>query len=343
MTRTTNYDSAVAAQRRPGPEHRDGTLDLRELVRLATLAASSHNTQPWRFRLEGRSITILPDLSRRCLVVDPDDGHLYKSLGCAAENLVHAAAAQGHAAHVSFDQAENAVRIILEPSSAVRPGALFQAITKRQCTKLPYDGRAIPADERTALEEAGRGDGGRVMLIDDPRTREAIVDSVRQGDVTQLSDPAFRRELIHWLRFNDAAAIRTGDGLAGRTVGQPALPDWLAKLIIGFVLTGRGQADTDERNIRSSPLIAVFASRRDDPEGWIETGRAYERFALQATALGIRNAFINQPIEVRKLRPQLDGLLGLTGETALLMVRVGYGPEAQFSLRRAVEDVIIEG
>lgn len=36
-----------------------------DLVRQATLAASSHNTQPWKFRLLADGIDILPDFSRR--------------------------------------------------------------------------------------------------------------------------------------------------------------------------------------------------------------------------------------------------------------------------------------
>lgn len=55
-----------------------------DLVRHAILAASSHNTQPWKFRLERGAISILPDLSRCCPAVDPDDHPLYASLGCAA-------------------------------------------------------------------------------------------------------------------------------------------------------------------------------------------------------------------------------------------------------------------
>jgi hypothetical protein len=42
-------------------------------------------------------------------VVDPDDAHLYKSLGCAAENLVEAAVAQGLATDARFDNERNAV------------------------------------------------------------------------------------------------------------------------------------------------------------------------------------------------------------------------------------------
>ncbi|MDV7398242.1 hypothetical protein RZS08_42960, partial [Arthrospira platensis SPKY1] len=48
------------------------SLTMRELVRYATLAPSSHNTQCWKFRLGEQSVSILPDFQRRCPVVDPD-------------------------------------------------------------------------------------------------------------------------------------------------------------------------------------------------------------------------------------------------------------------------------
>ncbi|WP_219339633.1 hypothetical protein [Luteimonas salinisoli] len=69
--------------------------DALDLVRYATLAANSHNTQPWRFRVGAQAIDILPDPSRATPAVDPDDHHLFVSLGCAAENLAIAAAATG--------------------------------------------------------------------------------------------------------------------------------------------------------------------------------------------------------------------------------------------------------
>ncbi|MBS9402255.1 hypothetical protein KG088_01260 [Halomonas sp. TRM85114] len=51
------------------------------LIRYATLTPSGHNTQCWRFRVEEGAISILPDLTRRTPVVDPDDHHLHVSLG----------------------------------------------------------------------------------------------------------------------------------------------------------------------------------------------------------------------------------------------------------------------
>lgn len=56
---------AITAQRDPGhePESQRAAPDYVALVRAATLAASSHNTQPWTFRRDAGGVIILPDLS----------------------------------------------------------------------------------------------------------------------------------------------------------------------------------------------------------------------------------------------------------------------------------------
>lgn len=341
MASTDDYNKAASDGRRPSIAQAGGVLDTRELIRYATLAASSHNTQPWRFRIRQDSITILPDLSRRCPAVDPDDSHLFKSLGCAAENLVHAAAAQGFSADVRFDPGEDGVVVLLNRDVSAHATDLSRAVAKRQCVKTAYDGTALGAPELELLEKAGEGRNVRAVMLLSAAQKGTVIDYVTRGNSAQLTDRAFRDELVSWIRFNPAEAIRTGDGLSGRTGGQPALPTWLATRIIGLVLTPKRQAETDATNIRSSAGVAVFVSRQDDKAAWVEVGRACERFALQATVLDVRTAFINQPIEVRSLRPQFESWLNLSGEHALLMVRFGHGPTAPFSLRRSIDDVIL--
>jgi hypothetical protein len=70
-----DYDVTARTLRRQLPKG----VDLRELVRFATLAANGHNTQPWKFRIELSGVDILPDFTRRTGVVDPDDHHLFVS------------------------------------------------------------------------------------------------------------------------------------------------------------------------------------------------------------------------------------------------------------------------
>ena len=119
------------------------------LLQAATLAASSHNTQPWTFRVTSDSITIEPDFTRRCEVVDPDDSHLFKSLGCAAENIVAAAPAYGFATGVQITDAGR-IGIDLVRSGKATDRRALGVIAERQCTKTPYDGRPLaPAKAAT--------------------------------------------------------------------------------------------------------------------------------------------------------------------------------------------------
>lgn len=305
MLAAEEYDRRARALRRPPLESADGTLDLRECVRLGVLAASSHNTQPWRFAIEERRLRIFPDPARRCPVVDPDDAHLYESLGCAAENVCHAAAAQGFGTQVEYDRAADCIVIELDREAQRGSIELARAIPHRQCTKLPYDGSPLGTGELEALERSGEGAGVRTVLITDRERIEQVVEFVSSGNRTQLSDAEFRAELLAWIRFNPGAALATGDGLSGRVSRQPALPTWLGRRLAGFVLSGERQAALDAQCIRSSAAIAVTLAREDAAGAWIEAGRVWQRLALRATALGIRSAFINQPIEVRALRPQL--------------------------------------
>lgn len=313
----------------------------REWIRMATLAASSHNSQPWKFLVRDHLITIFPDYKRRCPAVDPDDSHLFKSLGCAAENLIHAAAVDGFHADAYFDPVQDAVVIEIERAVIARHDGLSAAIVNRRCSRTPYDSKPIAASVQTSLITAATSNETTPFILQSPQQMEGILEYVRQGNIAQFGDPAFVKELRDWVRFNPADAISAGDGLAGEVSGQPAIPGWLGRRIFGLISSGKKQADTDAKAIRSSSGIIAFVGERDDKASWVAAGRAYERFALQATALNVRNAFINQPIEVHHLRPQLHTWLGVPQQHVHLIVRYGNGQVTPHSLRRPVEDVII--
>lgn len=318
----------------------EGAAILKEIVRYATLAPSGHNAQCWRFRIGNRSIAILPDLSRRTPVVDPDDHHLYVSLGCATENLAQAAGAFGFLANSEFDSSSGATTVVLEQSAADE-SPLFKAIPFRQCTRAGFDGRPLSNEELRLLEAAGTGQGVRVLLLTEREAMEKVLEYVVQGNTMQVKNPAFVRELESWIRFNDGEAIRTGDGLPARATGNPSAPRWLGRMLSRTFFRARTENDKYARHIRSSAGIAVFVSDVDDTAHWVEAGRCYERFALQATALGIRNAFVNQPVEESGLRPEFARAFGLGDGRPDLVVRFGRGKEMPKSLRRPVETVLI--
>ncbi len=286
------------------------------------------------------AITILPDLSRICPSVDPDNHHVFVSLGCAAENLVQAAWAHGLKAEISFDATRDAVRVTLTPTPA-QASALFNAIPARQCTRGDYDGKPLSRAELDLLERAGTSNGVRMLLLTERPAMERVLEYVVQGNTAQMADPVFVKELKSWIRFNGTDAVRTRDGLFSVASGNPAIPKWLGDLAFGWFFTTQGENDKYARQIRSSAGIAVFVGQVADMAHWVEVGRCYERFALQATALGIRNAFLNQPVEVPSVRSPFADAIGLTGQRPDLVVRFGRGPALPPSLRRPVQAVLV--
>ncbi|MBW0147165.1 Acg family FMN-binding oxidoreductase [Marinobacter arenosus] len=319
----------------------DARRDYRVLLHYAVLAASSHNTQPWRFELEPNRIRILPDFSRRCPAVDPDDHHLYASLGCATENLLLAAEAAGLKGQYAYDGARSGVQIDFEEAPPFR-SPLFDAIPKRQCSRVQYDESPLTDAELRTLEKAGQGDGVSVRLITDSERKERIGQFVAEGNALQMGDPAWIRELKSWVRFNGQEAVRLGDGLYGRAMGNPEVPRWLGLLAMRLGLSAKKQNRKDLAHIRSSSAIAVLVSETNDIPHWIQAGRCYERLALQATAMNLCTAFINQPVEVASVRAEFGRFLGLGDQRPDLVVRIGRGPESPRSLRRPLDQVVVQ-
>lgn len=341
-TGAETYEQAVRNTWRHGtPPAGDDAALRRELIRYATLAPSSHNTQCWQFRSEARAISILPDLSRRCPAVDPDDHHLFVSLGCAAENLIQAALANGlQASPDDSVMAGGALRLLLAPTKA-HASPLFQAIPERQSTRAAYDGNPLSREELEMLKKAGSGNGVRVIFLTGQAALENVLDYVVQGNTAQMNDRAFVDELKAWIRFSGDDAVRTGDGLYAAASGNPSLPTWLGSPLFKLFFTPGSENDKYAKHVRSSAGIAVFVSDVEDKAHWVEVGRCYERFALQSTALGIRNAFLNQPVEVSSLRPQFAAFLGIGGRRPDLVVRFGRGKRLPSSLRRPVQAVLV--
>lgn len=342
-----SYNQAEQAiWRPPTDESCENDADrIRELIRCATLAPSSHNTQCWKFRVMDGMIILLPDFSRRCPVVDPDDHHLYVTLGCAVENLALAARAFGIYAMVDATKPCEGIKIDIRKSCSPEITPLFEAIPDRKCTRTEYNGQHLTSEELELLRKAGTGNGVGIVLFTSNEAKDSLLEWIQRANTNQMNSAEFKDELEDWIRFNDKDAVATGDGLAARVMGNPSAPKWLGHWILKAVLHAGPENEKIRRQIASSAGIAVFVSDNDDAVHWVEAGRCYERFALQATALGIKTAFLNQPVEDSEIRSQFaTEELGLSGgRRPDLIVRFGKGgPDRPHSLRRPLKDVVME-
>ncbi len=84
----------------------------------------------------------------------------------------------------------------------------------------------------------------------------------------------------------------------------------------------------------------MYCSPSSDKAIWVNAGRASKRFAFEAATLGIKHAFINQPVEVHNLRAHFANYLGIGERRPDLVARFGYEPALPRSSRRTLESVI---
>ncbi|NNU43124.1 nitroreductase family protein [Ramlibacter montanisoli] len=144
------------------------TLDTRTraLLEAAILAPSSHNTQPWCFRVDGDAISLFADRTRALPVNDTDDRELTISCGCALFNLRVAAAASGLDTEVQLQpdrlDADLLARVRAVPGTRdAHLGTLLPFVARRRTCRQRFDARPVPGKLLDHLATACAQEGRR--------------------------------------------------------------------------------------------------------------------------------------------------------------------------------------
>ncbi len=319
---------------------------IRNILEKAILAPSSHNSQPWKFTVDGFSIHIFPDFQRRLEVADPEYRELIISLGCALENLVIAARHEGFRVRTSvFPEGEDGIFVELLPvgepaANSNLNEALYAVIPERQTTRRPFDGKLLPPEAVDALANIPLEPGVHLRLFTDRRDINNVVELVRTADELLLSDRDYQEELLDWLRFSRRTTAAMRDGLTAAAAGRRWVPDWLGRFFVRHFFKPEAQADADEKLLRSASAILLFHTDDNDPVAWVKLGRTFERVALTLTRLGLKHAHHNQPTELPGLRPAFHQAFGESVCFPQLLVRIGYAEPLPPAPRRKLEEVI---
>jgi nitroreductase len=310
--------------------------DLQTLVQAASLAPSSHNTQPWLFRIEGDRIDLLADRTRALPVNDPYDRELTISCGCAAFNLRVAAAAAGLDAVVEWlpdaADADLLARVRLTPTAAAQALAGLKAtIAERRTYRERFAATAVDKRSLCALVDAAKGEGAAVAVLESADQRLGAAALVAEGDAMQWANPSWRRELAAWMHPR-----RRGDGLS-----LPALAIPVAQIVVRTFDMGHGMAAKDRQLADESPVLVVLSTEGDTPRDWLVAGQALQHLLLVAVQHGFQASYLNQPVQTPALRPKLQQLTGRLG-VAQLLLRVGVpARDLPAAPRRALAEVLI--
>jgi Nitroreductase family len=314
-----------------------------DIIQKATKAPSGHNTQPWKFKVVGNTISIFPDYSRALPVVDADNHALFISLGCALENLIIAAKHYGFATDIALfpsDEKEACIRVTLTENPLSSDGKLFNAIEKRQSTRAAYDSKLIPDTTLQQLEKAAQQEDVEMYVFSTNEEKAQLLPFIEEGVLLQFHNKDFVNELINWVRFNTSTAEEKADGLYSKSMGSPSVPTWFGKLFIKMTGAKSEASKTTSLAMGSSALL-LFVAKTNTKKAWVNVGRSFERVVLTATSLNLKNAHVNMPCEEVSVRRKLQTLLKLGDKQPMLLIRMGYSEPMPNSFRRPLADVMI--
>ena len=322
---------------------RSQQTDFVKLVEYATKAPSGHNTQPWVFKLSTSEIEIHPDFSKSLPVADASHRELFISLGCAATNLVIAAAQFGYRTHVSIEKdniSHAYVKVRLTREKTLQ-NPLFEQITLRQTNRAIYDGRIINETLLDSLLETKLEEGISLKAYANSTSSfEALTHLIEEGNKLQMSNNDFKKELLNWMRFNKKQSYTNPTGLTNTVMGMPSMPGFLGRTIIGSVLKPKNQNKGDLKKIASSSHLVLFTASDSLPASFIRLGMSLEGFLLKSTRLGIAHAYMNQPCQVKSVSEKVGSIVGFTHEIPGVILRIGYAKPKPYSVRQDVSTVI---
>jgi len=313
-------------------------------VGYAILAPSSHNTQPWRFIINGDELLVCADRTRSLPNIDPFDRELIISCGAALFNLRVAFAHFNVPVEIAtFPQSSDPdiVARIIFPDSGPKLNdlaKLFDAITKRATNRGPFVAEDLPNTVIDRLKTEAALEGIDLAFAQTLAERERIAALIAKADRRQFDDPHFRRELAGWIHPS-----RKNDGMPADSQGLRVLTDAATPIIAMAIRTfdfGNGVAATHEKLARGSPLLVVISTPMDNDEGWLSAGLGLQRMLLVATQEGYSTSYLNQPIEVPDLRGRLASEWSIAGSPQLLL-RIGRGFSVAHSPRRPIADVLV--
>lgn len=279
------------------------------LVSAGILAASPHNTQPWRFAVGRLGVDVFEVPERQLGAMDPFGRERLAGLGAAIHNMALASTRIGRLATVRLlpdpEDRRHVARIELDTESAGAPPPhpLLPAIGARHTHRGPWTGAPITAAHLKALANFPRPpEIGLTLFTAASPQGQRFARLTAQATQAITEDAEMMQASHRWFRHSSAEQDRRKDGLTLATSGIPPL---LA--VAGAMLPPQSAATEGHYWLQSTrethlPTASIFglitAADPWDRRQALHAGLAWQRLHLIATSLGLVAQPLNQLPEI---------------------------------------------
>jgi hypothetical protein len=320
-------------------------LDENEILHLASLAPSGHNTQPWFVQyLEPYNWIIGNDKSKWLPAVDPTQRETILSIGAFIQNLEYAASSFGYICHWNLIAKTN--------QDAQVVGVKLNKIE----SKNPFDISKIK-DRRTVrsnfLNDELKTEDLKYLTNSEQEFIHYLPTTSKEGqflnEQTMIAnrlqtyrDPA-QQELADWIRFSSKDADKYRDGLTTASMEIEGFSGWIVRNFYNKDNVMKNDfrevgLEKVKKQVSESAGWILITSRDNSVATLLETGRRMQRLFLKVREKNIAIHPMTQILEESSTRQMLNQAIGIS-ENIQFNLRVGYlkNYPQTVSLRRPVD------
>lgn len=319
--------------------------DEREILYLASLAPSGHNTQPWFVRyVEPYHWIIGNDKSRWLPGVDPTQRETILSLGTFIQNLEYAASELGYDCRFDLMAASNQDEQIMDVTLSKKEKSvqgIIEEIKQRRTIRSNYLKDVLKKEDAFYLS---KDDPGFIHYIPNTaKEHQWLNEQTIEANRIQAYRDAAQAELANWIRFSSKDAAEHMDGLTLAGMELEGIPGWYLRNFYGkeqvMKKSFREQSiDKVVKQVSRSAGWLLITSKDQSLISLLETGQRMQRLLLKIRKRNIAIHPMTQILEEPGTNQSLNSSIGIN-EPVQFILRIGYvnNYPIPVTLRRPVE------
>jgi hypothetical protein len=319
--------------------------DEEEILFLASLAPSGHNTQPWFVQyLEPYHWIIGSDRTKWLPAVDPTQRETMLSIGAFIQNLEYAAGSLGYVCDWNLlaqtNQSDRVMAVKLRKSASAKAFDT-EKIKNRRTVRSGFLSDVLKPEDIKDLVDA---EAEWIHYL--PATSQAsqlINEQTIEANRLQADRDPAQQELADWIRFSSRDAEQYRDGLTTASMEIEGAAGWVVRNFYSrdSVMTqdfrSRG-LDQIRQEVAASAGWILVTSKEHSVAALLEAGRRMQRLFLKVREKAIAIHPMTQILEEASTRKILNQSVGIT-EPIQFILRTGYVKDYSppVSLRRPVD------
>ncbi|MCP2727390.1 Acg family FMN-binding oxidoreductase [Limnofasciculus baicalensis] len=319
--------------------------DEKEILFLASLAPSGHNTQPWFVQyLEPYHWIIGNDKSKWLPAVDPTQRETILSIGAFIQNLDYAAGAFGYVCDWSLLATSNQDERVMEVKlieAASKNDFDIAKIKNRRTVRSNFLSDVLKPED---LKYLVNSEPEFIYYLSATSKESQFVNqqTIEANRLQAYRDPA-QQELSDWIRFSSQDAKKHRDGLTTASMEIEGISGWVVRNFYDKNNVMKNDfrevgIDKVKQQVSESAGWILITSKDNLVATLLETGRRMQRLFLKVREKNIAIHPMTQILEEPSTKQKLNQSIGIS-ENIQFILRVGYlnNYPPPVSLRRPVD------